>query len=579
MQVTNNLDQSLNHDDNISYEHMRRQVSDGLKDYRTSLIDRVKENGVFIIKYIYSRMQEQSLKPSSRSNMIQGLTQFSFYHNNKAFYKMDKNDVQQYLNSFDPTHPNYQTRLKTYKDGYAERKNNQSRTFSIEAYQQAKIRIESFFKWLYYPTVHTKRRQKPPIIQDLEIRTAKRKDKYDGEDMWTWDEDYVFLRYARSYKIKAFHAMARETKGRGCDLLPLKIGDLENKVDEEGKVYRLVKNIGKKGKMDEGRKMPLILSDKYLKDLLRVHPHGDNPDYFIFISENRKNRGRNLHTEVHSMYVMYQKEKEYFKELLNDQVIPDEDKRFIQSMLKKPWGNHIRRHTGLSDLADEKKGEPFIKAAGGFSRHSKAVNRYINMSQKELVNTLLFEGGFKVKTKAQDKKKLEPKYCPDCNQANDQKATFCYNCRVNFSQEAFYELQEQKKKDQQDRDQMWQELSNMKQILAKIAASGSPIRLSNNNDQDQIVKVEPVNVEYYDASETNMSIDNFDPNEMRKLVNSNKLPKVSKTRYALTPTEVINSQRLSRKINQEIQKDAFNNVPKVTLRPAIVKLAKRKNKK
>ena len=445
---------------------MRKRVIDGLKSYRVALLDRAGDNTVPIIKYIYARMQECTLKPSSRTNMIERLCYLSLYHDNKNFSSMDKDDIQQYLYSFDPIHPNFGKRLEKYSGSYKERKNNQERKFSIESYKQSVVRIQSFFSWLCQPLIPTKRRKLPDFLQDLDLRSDKHKDKFTPSDMWTWAEDKIFLKYCRSKKLKAFHAISRELAARGHEYLNLKIGNVIKEVDDEGKTFVLV-HIGKDGKSNE-RQLPLTWSIPYLNEWLTAHTYGNNPDYYIFISENRRGKHENKATEVHSMYMLYQNEKKYFQELSHDNKIPSEDKQVLSTLLNKPWGNHIRRHIGLTDRAKAGKNSDFLRGLGGYSSRSHEMDRYKHLANDDVVNGLLIDAGYKIKGGPEQKKELDSVICSICREPNRHDSRFCHKCNFVFTDEAFYKWKEEKDKQTQEMEKRDKEIAELKQELSSV---------------------------------------------------------------------------------------------------------------
>jgi hypothetical protein len=68
---------------------------------------------------------------------------------------------------------------------------------SIATYNLYLIVLSRFFKWLYYPDLSPKQRPKPPCIQ---IQSLRRKEQsiYKPTDLWTQDDDLLFLKYCPS---------------------------------------------------------------------------------------------------------------------------------------------------------------------------------------------------------------------------------------------------------------------------------------------------------------------------------------------------------------------------------------------
>ena len=75
------------------------------------------------------------------------------------------------------------------------------------------MRLMRFFKWLYYPYIEPDKRPKSDILENIPKLTRKEKSVYKPADLWTNEEDLLFLRYCPSKRMKCYHAVARDL---GC---------------------------------------------------------------------------------------------------------------------------------------------------------------------------------------------------------------------------------------------------------------------------------------------------------------------------------------------------------------------------
>ena len=119
------------------------------------------------------------------------------------------------------------------------------------------------------------------------IRQLPRKEKspYKPDDMWTSEEHAIFLKYCPYPRDRCYHAMAYDTSARPHELLNLKIKDIKFKISSDGIQYAEVTVDGKTGP----RTLPLIDSIPYIKEWILNHPHGNNPESWLFVSLSDKN--------------------------------------------------------------------------------------------------------------------------------------------------------------------------------------------------------------------------------------------------------------------------------------------------
>ena len=241
---------------------------------------------------------ETEINPSNhyKKHVIILLCKFSQRNNDKPFEQMTRQDVIAYLDSFrkpetvDPLHK------------------------WIGTYNLYGIYFLRFFKWLYYPDVEPNKRVRPPVVENIPQLKRKEQSIYKPSDLWSQEDDLLFLRYCPSKRIKCYHAMSRDTGCRPHELLKLRIKDIVFKTLGD-KQYAEVLLTGKTG----SRHIPLIDSLPYIKDYLdHEHPQSTNINAPLFAG-TRKSLGRPIGvTSLHAIYDNYK--KDLFPKLLQNPV-------------------------------------------------------------------------------------------------------------------------------------------------------------------------------------------------------------------------------------------------------------------
>ena len=121
------------------------------------------------------------------------MANFSIFYNNKSFKQITRDDLVSFLDSFrkpesvDPLHK------------------------WIGTYNTYRIHLTRFFKWLYYPDIEPDKRPKPEVIENILILKRKEQSIYKPTDLWTEEDDIVFLRYCPTKRMKCYHTISRDT--------------------------------------------------------------------------------------------------------------------------------------------------------------------------------------------------------------------------------------------------------------------------------------------------------------------------------------------------------------------------------
>jgi hypothetical protein len=173
-------------------------ITAGLRPYhaRTLKDERCvsRNNAMIICDYMFATNIEVNPSPNYRRTNIVLLIQFCKFHNQKPFKDITREDILSFLDTLrkpegsDPMHK------------------------WIGTYNQYNTNLTCFFKWLYSPDTERGKRPKPPVVQNIPRLTRKEKSIYKPTDLWTNEEDLLFLRYCPSSRIRCYHAVERDTR-------------------------------------------------------------------------------------------------------------------------------------------------------------------------------------------------------------------------------------------------------------------------------------------------------------------------------------------------------------------------------
>jgi integrase/recombinase XerD len=257
---------------------------------------------------------------------------------------------------------------------------------------------------------------------------------YKPSDMWTQDDDILFLKYCPSKRDRGYHAIARDTSCRPSEILSLKFKDLVFKMAGNRQYAEIVVN-GKTG----SRAIPLINSIPYIKDMVDSHPQKYNPNAYLIYNE--KGFGRPL--SIFGLFHMYKRYRtKVFPSLLKDPLLGPDDKSKIEVLLRKPFNPYIMRHSSLTDKSKILK-EHTLRQHAGWSATSNMHQKYIHYFGNESNESILEAYGLIDRNK-KEIDKLKPRQCPNCNEQNKIDSRFCSKCRMVLSYNGYTELLQEK---------------------------------------------------------------------------------------------------------------------------------------
>ena len=387
------------------------EISAGLPtSFNRNLHSISEANTVTIINYITIMKTEINLSDSYRRDLIQLLSKFSRYRDNKPFKEFTRTDTVDFLEAYRRTE--IQDPLHKW----------------IGTYNIFRIHLIRFFKWLYYPDTEPSKRAKPSVVENIARLKRKEKSIYKPSDLWTQQDDLLFLKYCPTKREKCYHAISRDSSCRPHEIVKLKIKDIVFKTTGKSQYAEALVN-GKTG----SRPIPLIDSIPYLKDYLdHEHPQPGNPNAPL-ICGSGKGLGRHISAmRINMIYAEFR--KQIFPKLLESPNVLPEDKQRIRELLKKPWNPYIRRHSALTEKSTILK-EHILRQHAGWSGSSQMHLKYLHYFGNESNESLLEAYGIIDKGIQLDQ--LRPKQCPNCNEPNKLDSKFCANCRMILSYDAY----------------------------------------------------------------------------------------------------------------------------------------------
>ena len=368
------------------------ETAAGLPASHTKQLQSISEdNAKLIVEYISAMKSEVNPSDHYRRDVIVTLCTFSRFSSDKPFKDSTRASVIAFLDSFrkpesiDPLHK------------------------WIGTYNIYREHLLRFFKWLYYPDIQPNKRLRPPVVDNIPKLKRKEKSIYKPSDLWTQQDDLLFLKYCPSARDRCYHAISRDLSARPHEIVKLKIRDLSFKTIGSSHYVEVVVN----GKT-RTRPIPLINSIPYLKDYLdHEHPQPRNPNAPV-ICGTGKSLGR--HIRAFRIYMIYKEYREHvFPKLLESPDVLPEDKPKIAELLKKPWNPYIRRHSALTEKSAILK-EHVLRQHAGWSGGSQMHLKYLHYFGSESSASLLEAYGLIDEGVQIDQ--LRPKQCPNCSEPN-----------------------------------------------------------------------------------------------------------------------------------------------------------------
>jgi hypothetical protein len=90
----------------------------------------------------------------------------------------------------------------------------------INTHNQRAMVFSRFFKWMTQPDLRPEERQLPPMLKGLRFTQRKGpKTHVKPTDLWTLEDDALFLKYCEDPRLACYHTMSRDTSARPGELL------------------------------------------------------------------------------------------------------------------------------------------------------------------------------------------------------------------------------------------------------------------------------------------------------------------------------------------------------------------------
>src|ERR671919_1034420 len=93
----------------------------------------------------------------------------------------------------------------------------------IGTYNIYRVLLIRFFKWLYYLDIEQKKRPKPSVIENIPQLKRREQLIYKPSDLWSMDDDLLFLKYCPIIREKCYHMISRDLGCRPNEIFKLKI--------------------------------------------------------------------------------------------------------------------------------------------------------------------------------------------------------------------------------------------------------------------------------------------------------------------------------------------------------------------
>ncbi len=265
----------------------------------------------------------------------------------------------------------------------------EQRDYSEWTKHDYKLILKRFYKWL-----HNCDDKYPPEVRWIKVK-HNIPSKLQKKDLLTVDEIRKIADCARHIRDKAFIWAYFESMRRLCEILGLKIGDVE--FDDLGARLYVDGKVGK----DYGR---IILSVPILVSWLEVHPLKNDPNAPLWVTITSKKRCKQMsYTAVRTMIV-------------------DCAKR--AGIEKRVWP-YLIRHSRITP-ASKLLPHSLLCAAAGLKQGSKMPSVYIHLAGDDVDEAMCMLSGITNTEKREEQ--MKPVVCPRCNNKNLPGSKFCNKC-------------------------------------------------------------------------------------------------------------------------------------------------------
>jgi hypothetical protein len=147
-------------------------------------------------------------------------------------------------------------------------------------------------------------------------------------------------------------------------------------------------------------------------------------------------------------------------------MMPEEDKRKITELLKKPWNPYIRRHTAATEISKALKDSVLIDQYMGWSHAGNTRQKYQHYYNDDSFDAMLtMMDGLKPISLAAGKTLLKPRLCPNCSETNTPESRFCTKCKFVLTFDAYNETIADVEQSKQKGEEMKRELEELRKWM------------------------------------------------------------------------------------------------------------------
>jgi integrase len=211
-------------EDAILFERKLETVTEGLtREYYNIFRKLSREDALTLMDYVISLNTEINPSDNYKKSVIKTVGKLMMLcqrsDNDKPLMQLGREDLLAFLDSFrrsetqDPLHR------------------------WIGTYNLYRVHLLRFFKWLHSPHLEQSKRPKPSVVDNIPQLKRKEKSIYKPTDLWTPEDDFLFLKYCQSKRMKCYHTMAKDTSCRPHELLKLRIKDVTFKIAPDKSQY------------------------------------------------------------------------------------------------------------------------------------------------------------------------------------------------------------------------------------------------------------------------------------------------------------------------------------------------------
>lgn len=218
---------------------------------------------------------------------------------------------------------------------------------------------------------------------------------------------------------------------RPGELFNMRIGGLQFEND-----FVRVHTTGKTGP----KTLALVTSFVPIKEWLAEHPHGDDPNAFLWYHNNKEGVMRYA-----MLFYLVKKAAQ------------------AAGIKKRVW-MYLFRHTSLT-LYSKKLGN-LVKLYGNWSKGSNMLSRYEHLASSDQEDAILKLHG--IKKQDDSKSILFSKVCPSCKEKNSADKSHCAKCGFALSKRLVQELEAGKKGHARKKAQYEREISSLQGQISEI---------------------------------------------------------------------------------------------------------------